>query len=628
MRYGAKILFKNSQLQLNPGNHYGVVGANGSGKSTLLKILSGELIPEAGDVAIPTQFKIGTLKQDHFLYENVPILDTVLMGKQPLWKALQEKEKLLQQSEFSEEDCHLLDDLEKKIVHHDGYAAESQAAQLLEGLGLLAIIHRQPMSTLSGGYKLRVLLAQVLFSQPDILLLDEPTNHLDLFSIRWLEGYLKKFPGTIALTSHDRDFLNGVCDHIIDVDHEKLKVYKGSYDEFFEVKSFVHEQLEARLVNQEKKREHLQQFIDRFRAKSSKARQAQSKMKLVEKLEDEMAELNIAPSSRQYPTIKFEQYRPSGAIALKVHDICKSYGSKRVLHQVSFEVERGDHIAFLGPNGIGKSTLLEILTDSQKADTGTVEWGYAVQLAYFPQDHAKHVRGHFTVLTWLQQFDHSLPEERFRSILGLVLFSGDDVHKPVEVLSGGETARLLLARMMLVKHNVLIFDEPTNHLDMEASETLLEALKNYPGTLLCVSHNRHFVSHFAKRIIELSHEGLHDFQCSFEEYLEKHDYDLLSAAKQPKESVKSKSKADGASIYELQKEQQKLKNQQLKKIKMAEDKCHRLEKELKIIDEILGKEGFYTEASSTEIERLLAKKNEIEQALEISLKEWEQASSQ
>ena len=493
MRFGSKILFKNAGLQLNPGNHYGLVGANGTGKSTLIKILTGEETPEAGEIAVSSQVRVGSLKQDHFLYEQTRLIDVVMMGKKELWQALSDKERLLNKETFGEEDCETLDILEKQIAKYDGYAAESQAAKLLEGLGLPSATHVQTLSTLSGGYKLRVLLAQLLFSQPDILLLDEPTNHLDLFSIHWLEGYLKNFEGTLLISSHDRDFLNGICNYMIDVDHETLKIYKGNYDDFLEMKAFILEQMEAKLASQDRKKEHLQDFITRFGAKATKARQAQSKMRLVEKLEDEMSLLQLAPSSRRCPHLRFNQVRPSGAIALKVKQIHKSFHTKQVLKNVSFEVDRGDRIAFLGPNGVGKSTLLEILTHSLEATNGSIEWGYAVQFAYFPQDHAKHLQGSLSALEWLQQFERVIAEERLREILARVLISGDDVHKPVNVLSGGEAARLLLARTMLVKHNVLVFDEPTNHLDMESAETLCEALQAYEGTILFVSHNRHFV---------------------------------------------------------------------------------------------------------------------------------------
>jgi ATPase subunit of ABC transporter with duplicated ATPase domains len=623
MRYGGKILFKDASLQLNPGNHYGLVGSNGSGKSTLIKILTGDIAPESGDIAIPNLTHIGSLKQDHFLYEETLILNVVMMGKPRLWQAWQEKHKLLEKTEFDEEACHALDLLEKEIEKEGGYTASSQAAKLLEGLGLPENTHLQEMNTLSGGYKLRVLLAQVLFSHPDVLLLDEPTNHLDLFSIRWLEGYLKNFPGTLVISSHDRDFLNAVCDHILDVDRETLKVYKGNYDQFLAIKSFLLEQSETLLAKQDKKKEHLQEFIDRFGAKATKAKQAQSKMRLVEKIATEMESQDLKPSSRAYPVLAFEICRPPGAIALKASHLCKSFGTKQVLNNVSFEVERGERIAILGANGLGKSTLLEILTQSLTPCQGTFEWGFAVQHAYFPQDHAKHVRGEHTLLSWLSQFDRQMPEQRLRDLLGKVLFSGDDVHKPIHVLSGGETARLLLAKMMLLKHNVLIFDEPTNHLDMEASEVLIEALNAYPGTLIFVSHNRHFVSLLAKRIIELTPQGFQDYRCNFEEYLQKRDHDLLAKTNRQKEISKEKPAAIEA--YEEMKLQKRTKNQLEKKAKIAEEKCHQLEQQIQSIDAKFALHGFYEITSKEEVDKLVKDKRILENQLEIAFDEWESA---
>jgi ATPase subunit of ABC transporter with duplicated ATPase domains len=624
MRFGSKILFKNVNFQLNPGNHYGLVGANGTGKSTLIKILSGDERPEAGDVALPSQVRLGTMKQDHFLYEHTPILDVVVMGKKELWQALTDKETLLQKEIFNDDDCEILDQLEKKIAKQDGYAAESQAAKLLEGLGLPGHTHKNPLHTLSGGYKLRVLLAQLLFSQPDVLLLDEPTNHLDLFSIRWLEIYLRDFEGTLLISSHDRNFLNGVCNHILDVDHETIKLYKGNYDAFLDMKAFIQAQTESTLNNQDRKKEHLQSFIDRFGAKATKARQAQSKMRLVAKLEEEMAQLDMAPSSRHYPNFKFDLVRPSGAVALKVGEISKSFGPKQVLKNISFELERGDKVAILGPNGIGKSTLLEILTEGLAANNGTFEWGYAAQYAYFPQDHNKHVKGDFTALEWIGQFDRQKPEEQLREILARVLISGDDVHKPVTVLSGGETARLLLARTMLVKHNVLIFDEPTNHLDMESAETLCEALKKYPGTVLFVSHNRHFVSQVASRILEITPEGIFDFRCTFEEYLEKREHDFLSATSKPKALLPSREKNHS---YEQQKQTQKIKQKQEKLIIAAEKHCQDLEIKIKGIDAKLASDNFYQKAPREEIDKLVKDKEMLEQALKKAFEDWEKAHS-
>jgi ATPase subunit of ABC transporter with duplicated ATPase domains len=624
MRFGAKILFKNVNFQLNPGQHYGLIGANGCGKSTLIKILIGDMTPESGSFSVPTLFSIGTLKQDHFIYENDKILDIVLMGNPKLWQALHEKEKLLEEEHFTESSCDKLEELEKIINLHKGYAAPSEAAKLLEGLGIIADLHDKPLNVLSGGYKLRVLLAQVLFSNPDILLLDEPTNHLDIYSIHWLEGYLKAFQGAILLSSHDKDFLNNVCNYILDVDHETVKTYKGNYDEFLEIKTANLEQRLKTLETQEKKREDLQEFVARFRAKASKAAQAQSKLKLVEKLEEEMSTLDLSPSSRIYPKFKFEQYRPSGAIALSIKSIHKNYGPKHVLENVSFEVERGNRIAILGANGIGKSTLLELLCGYTEASSGTFNWGHAVEVAYFPQDHKREIHGSDTLLDWLRHCSPEIPEQKLREILGRVLFSGDDAKKTTSILSGGEVARLVIAKMMTIKHNVLIFDEPTNHLDMESTDALLDALENYSGTVIFVSHNRYFISKIANRIIEISKNGIKDFKCNYAEYCEKREVDLLSAKIKASKNISSDSKDAQRNKFEEQKGSRNLKSQIEKKIVVCEKKCHEIEEKLKKSLEKLSSDGFYQNTAQDDVQKTLSEQAALESSLEQKLLEWEQ----
>lgn len=634
MRFGGKILFKQANIQLLPKVHYGLVGPNGSGKSTLIKILIGDITPEAGDVAIPSNINVGALKQDHFLYENVLIRDVVLMGRTKLWQAMQAKEALFQKEEFTEDDCNDLAKYEKVIEEQDGYVAESEAAQLLEGLGIATARHAQPLKSLSGGYKLRVLLAQLLFSHPDIMLLDEPTNHLDIFSIRWLEEYLKDFSGTLLLSSHDKQFLNNVCDYIVDLDYETIKTYKGNYDAFLIAKEEHKLLKENLLAKQDKRKEELMDFVDRFKAKASKARQAASKMKQVEKLEESMEDNHLAPSSRKYPKLRFEICRSSGATTLSLKGLGKSYGEKRVLKNVEFEVERGERIAFLGVNGIGKSTLLEILTKYVAADEGSFVWGFEAHVAYFPQDHAREASGNITLLEWLGQYDTSATQEKLRGILALVLFSGDDVHKPVKVLSGGETARLILAKMMLIKQNVLIFDEPTNHLDMESIDALLSALENYAGTILIVSHNRYFIHRLATRIIEMSHEGLLDFKCGYEEYMEKRSIDLLNATKAMRniggavEKVSGSSHETSKQSYQDNKKSQREKEQQEKKMAAAEEKCCKLEKEIQEIDALLCRDGYFQQTSDADQKRNLQKKALLEAELLSKLAEWEAIGSE
>lgn len=633
MRFGGKILFKQANLQLFPKVHYGLVGPNGSGKSTLIKILIGDVTPEAGDVATPSNISVGALKQDHYMYENVLIRDVVLMGRPRLWQAMQAKEALFQKEEFTESDCDHLAKYEKVIEEEHGYVAESEAAQLLEGLGIATPRHELLLKSLSGGYKLRVLLAQLLFSHPDIMLLDEPTNHLDIYSIRWLEGYLKDFSGTLLLSSHDKEFLNSVCDYIVDIDYETIKTYKGNYDAFL-ISKEEHKLLKENLLaKQDRRKEELMGFVDRFKATASKARQAASKMKQVEKLEESMEDNNLVPSSRKYPKLRFDICRTSGATTLSLKGLGKSYGEKRVLKNVEFEVERGERIAFLGVNGIGKSTLLEILTNYAACDEGSFTWGFGAHTAYFPQDHAREASGSVTLLDWLGQQDTSAPQEKLRSILALVLFSGDDVHKPVKVLSGGETARLILAKMMLIKQNVLIFDEPTNHLDMESIDALLVALENYTGTILIVSHNRYFISRLATRIIEMSHEGLLDFKCNYEEYMEKRSIDLLNASKAMRNAGGAAEKTQAVPSdaskqnHRENRKSQRDKEQLEKKAAIAEEKCHKIEKAIQEIDTILCSDGYFQKTSDADQALTLQKKASLEADLQKALTEWEKSSS-
>ncbi len=633
MRYGPKILFKNTDIQFNSGNHYGLVGANGSGKSTFLKILSEDLYPESGQVSISPQLQLGTLKQDHFLHENEIILDIVLQGRKKLWAALKQQEALLKLESFTEVECETLTSLEKTIQDQNGYSADSEAAKLLEGLGIRVNFHKQPLSVLSGGYKLRVLLAQVLFGHPDILLLDEPTNHLDLFSIKWLESYLKNFPGTLLVTSHDRDFLNGVSDHIVDFDYGSIRIYKGNYDTFLHLKEQDRELKELSFAKQDKKRKDLQEFVERFRAKATKARQAQSRARMAEKIEAEMDQVDFTPSSRGNPNIFFEPLRATGIIALKAKEISKTYGEKKILENVSFELERGERLAIVGPNGIGKSTLLEILTKNVQANTGQFEWGFAARLAYFPQDYAREFSGNLSLLDWLGQFDRDLPQEKLREILARVLFSGNTVDQSVHTLSGGESARLILAKLMLQKPNILILDEPTNHLDMEAIDELTLALQKFDGTVLLVSHNRYFVSHIATRILDINFQGVKDYRCTFDEYLQKQENDYLSSQNAlsrryeheitPENPAQEKNKELS---YDSQKRLKSLKAQLKKQMQSTEERCHALEEKIKKIETKMAAEGFYQETSREEQQEILNQKKALDDQLIQAMDDWEKAA--
>ncbi len=533
MRFGAQILFEDVSWQLHPGERTGLVGANGTGKSTLVKLMAGQIGPESGVIQRRTDLRLGVLAQDQAKFHAVPMLDVVLMGRPRLWEALHEKARLLDrhaadgngaQAELSEADGHRLGDLEQAIGENDGYEAEAQAGELLEGLGIPAERHQRPMRELSGGYRLRVLLAQTLFHDPELLLLDEPTNHLDLLSIRWLEQYLRAFRGALVIVSHDRHFLNAVCTEIADLDYQELRIYPGDYDAYEAAKGLAKSQKDAEIARIEDKVAETQRFIDRFKAKASKARQAQSRVKQLERIEMP----DIKRSSRRSPSFAFTPLRPSGKEALAVSGLRKAYGGKPVLTDVGFTVERGEKVAVIGPNGVGKSTLLKILAGRLEPDAGNVKLGYEVRLGYFAQDHHELLSGKANVYDWL--YGQAPLEEvgTIRGTLGRVLFSGDDVLKPIGALSGGEAARLLLGHLMLKRDNVLVLDEPTNHLDLEGREALLEALQAYQGTLIFVSHDRHFVSHLASRVLALSPQGVEDFVGSFEDYLAKQGADYLS----------------------------------------------------------------------------------------------------
>lgn len=525
--YGPQTLFTDVAFQLNPGNRYGLTGANGSGKSTLLRVLAGHEEPTAGTVSIPKKARLGVLRQDHFQYEEVPILDVVLQGDAELWEAMQEKEEVLARAdEYFDGDRFA--ELEELIMARNGYAAESRAAEVLEGLGIPAEAHRRPLSTLSGGFKLRVLLAQTLASSPDILLLDEPTNHLDILSIRWLEKFLRDYTGTSVVISHDHRFLDNVCTHILDVDYETVTLYPGNYAEFMTAKHAHRERREAEIEKREKEIAHHQQFVDRFRAKASKARQAQSKVRMIEKMAGELEPL--PQSSRRYPTFRFQQRRPSGRAVLEAEGLAKTYDGRRVLDGVDLRVERGDRLAILGPNGIGKSTLLKILVDEVRPEAGSVEWGYETHPGYFAQNHREQLdQSRQSVDAYLWSICPGEPIGFVRGKLAEVLFTKEEVEKRLESLSGGEAARLLFARLSVEKPNVLLLDEPTNHLDLEAIEALVHGLRAYDGTLVFVSHDRWFVSELADRILEITPEGINDFRGTYDEYLERCGDDHLDA---------------------------------------------------------------------------------------------------
>ncbi len=515
MTYGAHTLFEGVTFQLNLGSRYGLVGANGSGKTTLLRLLSGREEPTEGSVSRAKRLRLGVLEQDHFQYEDTRIIEVVMAGHDELWRAMTEKEQLLELAhhDFDGERYAVLEDI---IVSHDGYAHEARCGEILEGLGIPTEHHDRPLSMLSGGFKLRVLLARVLASDPALLLLDEPTNHLDILSIRWLEKFLTDYTGCAVVISHDHRFLDNVCTHILDIDYQTVTAYTGGYEAFVAAKEAERQRREAEIAKREKQIADHQAFVDRFRAKATKARQAQSKVKLIERTVIE----RLPPSSRRYPKFRFRQQRPSGKKVLELDGISKSFGDNRVLVDVGLHVRRGDRLAIIGPNGIGKSTLLKVAMGHLEPDDGTVTWGHETAPGYLAQDHRDQLGGSdATVEGWLGAACPGESTGFVRGRLGNVLFERDDVTKKVANLSGGEAARLIFARLGVQQPNVLVLDEPTNHLDLEAIEALVEALDEYEGTLILVSHDRWFVSRLATRVLEITADGANDYPGSYEEYV-------------------------------------------------------------------------------------------------------------
>lgn len=526
MVFGKKSLFQDVDLILLPSQRYGVVGANGTGKSTFLKILAGEESPSQGSVEKAKSLNVGILKQDHFRYEEDKLIDVVIQGNTLLWDALTEKNKLYAKEEFTEEDGFRLSELEEIVMHHNGYDAEHSAKNLLLGLGIAEKYHDKPLSALSGGYKLRVLLAQVLYQQPDIMLLDEPTNHLDIVSIAWLQQFLKTFPGLLIFISHDRSFLNEVSTNILDIDYDTISNYPGSYDQFVATKEERLLLKQSELKNQEKKINAMQTFVDRFGAKASKATQAASRQKMIDRIQL----VEIKESNIQKPYFNFQQRKTSGKSIINVENIHKTFGEKRVLNEVDFALYRSDKCAIIGPNGIGKSTLLKILLKELSADNGSFEWSETVSLGYFSQDYRTLLDPELTILQWMEDNVVATSQE-IRNILGQVLFRGSDVDKKIAMLSGGESARLVMAKIILEKPNVLILDEPTNHLDLESIDALIEALRTYSGTVLFVSHNRHFIDNISTRVLVLTERyGAQNYLGNYQEYLDQFGQDYLGTA--------------------------------------------------------------------------------------------------
>ncbi|NOY73212.1 MAG: ABC-F family ATPase [Gammaproteobacteria bacterium] len=518
MQFGAKPLFENVSVKFGQGNSYGLIGANGCGKSTFMKILGGDLESSAGTVSKDPDERIGKLRQDQFAFEDFSVIDTVIMGHAELWAIKKERDRIYSLPEMSEEEGMKVAELETEFGEMDGYTAESRAGELLLGLEIPTEQHDGPMSAIAPGWKLRVLLAQALFADPDIMLLDEPTNNLDINTIRWLEEILNQRHCTMIIISHDRHFLNSVCTHMADLDYGELRIYPGNYDEYMLASTQARERQYADNAKKKSQISELQAFVARFSANASKAKQATSRARRMEKIQlDE-----IKPSSRVNPFLRFDQDKKLHRQALEIKSISKGFADEPVFNNLKLALEVGERLAIIGPNGIGKSTLLKILIGELEPDSGVIKWSENANIGYCAQDHAEDFEQDINLFDWMSQWGQPGDDEQvIRGTLGRLLFSRDDINKSVKVISGGEQGRMLFGKLMLQKANILVMDEPTNHLDMESIESLNMALENYPGTLIFVSHDREFVSSLATRIIELTPSGVVDFMGSYDEYLHK-----------------------------------------------------------------------------------------------------------
>ena len=518
VQFGGTTLFKNVNLKFTNGNCYGVIGANGAGKSTFLRVLCGELEPASGEVVMPKEERLSVLKQDHFAYDEYTVLDTVIMGNQRLYDIMQEKDALYAKEDFSEEDGVKASELEGEFAELNGWEAESDASKLIQGLGLPEDILYQQMSGLSGNDKVKVLLAQALFGNPDIILLDEPTNHLDIDAVKWLEEFLSEYFGTVIVVSHDRHFLNNVCTHIVDIDYNKIKMYVGNYEFWYESSALIQRMIKQQNKKNEEKIKELKEFIARFSANKSKSNQATSRRKLIEKLTVE----ELPASSRRYPFIGFDMDRELGKDVLQVDGISKTVDGVKLLNNVSFTLGRTDKVAFIGESEQAITMLFKILMEEEQPDEGTFKWGVSVTTSYMPVDNGEYFNGcELSILDWIRQYSVKDETETYlRGFLGRMLFSGDDVYKPVNVLSGGEKVRCMFSRMMLFGSNVLLLDRPTNHLDLESITAVNNSLINFKGVVLLSSHDHEILQTTANRIIEITPEGCIDRQGTYEEFIE------------------------------------------------------------------------------------------------------------
>ncbi|MBM7693380.1 ATPase subunit of ABC transporter with duplicated ATPase domains [Peribacillus deserti] len=518
LRYGDRKLFEDVNIKFTPGNCYGLIGANGAGKSTFLKILSGEIEAQTGDVHLGPGERLAVLKQDHFEFEEEEVLSVVIRGHQRLYEIMKEKDAIYMKADFTDEDGIRAAELEGEFAELNGWEAESEAAILLKGLGIEEQLHTKKMAELTGGDKVKILLAQALFGKPDVLLLDEPTNHLDIKAIQWLEEFLINFENTVIVVSHDRHFLNKVCTHIADLDFSKIQIYVGNYDFWYESSQLASKLTQESNKKKEEKVKELQAFIARFSANASKSKQATSRKKLLDKISLD----DIKPSSRRYPYVHFTPEREIGNDLLRVEGLTKTIDGVKVLDNVSFIMNKGDKIALVGTDEIAKTTLFKILAGEMEADSGTYKWGVTTSQAYFPKDNSEYFQGNEpSLVDWLRQYSPADQSESFlRGFLGRMLFSGEEVLKKPSVLSGGEKVRCMLSKMMLSGSNVLLLDEPTNHLDLESITALNNGLINFKGSMIFSSHDHQFIQTIANRIIEITPKGIIDKQLSYDEYLD------------------------------------------------------------------------------------------------------------
>ena len=518
LQFGGDTLFKNVNLQFNAGNCYGVIGANGAGKSTFLKILCGVLPPTTGEVTIPKELRMSVLEQDHFAYDAYTVLDTVIMGNERLYAIMQEKDALYAKPDFSEEDGNHAAELEAEFAELNGWEAESDVSKLLQGLGLSEDLLYQTMGDLSGNEKVKILLAQALFGNPDIILMDEPTNHLDIDAITWLEDFLSEYFGTVIVVSHDRHFLNNVCTHIVDIDYTQIKMYVGNYDFWYESSQMMQRMIRQQNKKTEEKIKELKTFIERFSANKSKSRQATSRRKLLDNLTVEQ----LPASSRRYPFIGFDMDRELGKEVLQVNGISKTVDGVKLLNNVSFTLSRTDKVAFIGESEQAITMLFKILMEEEQPDEGTFKWGVSTSTSYFPVDNSVYFNDcDLSILDWIRQYSKTDETETYlRGFLGRMLFSGDDIYKPVKVLSGGEKVRCMFSRMMLYHSNVLLLDRPTNHLDLESITAVNNGLTAFKGVVILSSHDHEILQTVANRIIEITPDGCLDRQGTYEEFLD------------------------------------------------------------------------------------------------------------